>query len=199
MGDAAPARVRSTALTRVLGVAAAFLTMVAIAFEAMDYPATYSCAGTPPPEATEQRNDYLPGALAVVCCFGVGFGILGWRWTAERARRLGRAPAPAPLTGVFALAMAGLWAALVVTAITSEAAGGPYLGAILIGIAGSAALAVLGVVLLFHLAFVLPTSTNWAARCETLTVAAMWVFLLSVYPVALVAVAVAAKDVTLFC
>jgi hypothetical protein len=92
-----------------------------------------------------------------------------------------------------------LWTALFVAAMTGERAGGTLLWALLIAAVGLIGVAVLGAVLLFHLALVKPTSLNWAERCETIVVAAMWVFVLLVLPSSFVGVAVAGKDVTLFC
>jgi hypothetical protein len=198
VGERDPARVRSAALTRIFGIAAGSLGLLVL-LDMMGPPETYSCSGVPPPEAAEARSDYLPGAFALIAVAAVAFAWIAWRWTAERATRLGRPPRPGAVLVVIAGLASAAWTALFLAAMTGERVGGALLSGLLIAVVGLAALAVLCVLLLFHLAFVVPTSRNWAQRCEALTVGAVWVFLLTVFPAALVQVAVAGKDVTLFC
>jgi hypothetical protein len=198
VGEPEPAEVRTAALTRIFGIAAGFLGLLVL-LDMIGPPESYSCSGEPPPEAAEARADYLPGAFALIAVFAVGFAWIAWRWTAERARRLGRPARPGAVPVVLAVLAAVGWTTLFVAAMTGERVGGPLLSGYLVAAAGLVALAVLLVLLLFHLAFVLPTSRNWAQRCEALTVAAVWVLLLAVFPAALVQAAVVGKDVTLFC
>jgi hypothetical protein len=84
VGERDPARVRTAALTRFFGVAAAFLGLLVL-LDMMGPPETYSCSGEPPPEAAEARSDYLPGALVLIVVFAVAFAWIAWRWRPARA------------------------------------------------------------------------------------------------------------------